>query len=165
MRLCEGGKKVDQRSHLTHPQLEVPEAAAKKAGNDFTLSSQRKGFRRFHTEETKDLLRRQNEVIDTENAALAEVSRNMFVKFSAERVMWETVCHKVALVDALLSLCDYSFSSLDESQSCFPQFVPASATTKPFVKVRPFLSDLFGTFFYFCSFMANIHTNIIEKFY
>ena len=60
----------------------------------------------------------------------------MFARFSSERELWETASHSLAVADALLSLCDYSFVSLDQSQSCFPEFVPASVDTKPFLKVE-----------------------------
>ncbi len=102
-------------------QIEVPESVAnKKVNSDYTLSSQRKGFKRFTTDETRDFLARQVQVDEDEAEALAEVNRKIFCKFSEHKQLWETVVRQVSLTDALLSLYFYSSSLGDDS--CFPEF-------------------------------------------
>ena len=49
------------------------------------MSSQRKGFTRFVTEETQDFLKRHGEVEDLESRALGEVNRKIFSKFSGSQ--------------------------------------------------------------------------------
>lgn len=39
-------------------QLEVPESAARKADSRYELQGQRKGFKRYYTEESRDLIHR-----------------------------------------------------------------------------------------------------------
>ena len=113
-------------------QLEVPDHAASKATEDYTLSSRRKGYTRFVTEETKEFLQRQNETDEMECRALAEVNRKIFAKFSSKRNVWDPIIDAIGFIDALVCLHDYSYG-LDEETSCFPSFEFSS--NKPFLKI------------------------------
>ena len=84
------------------------------------------------TVETKDFLSRQAEVDELESRALSEVSRNIFAKFSSRKDVWDKIINAVAVIDALVSLHDYSYG-LDEESSCFPKFEEFG--NKPFLKV------------------------------
>ena len=96
------------------------------------MASQKKGYKRFVTEETKAFLNRRTELDELESGALSEVSRNLFHKFSSKRNIWDKIIDGVAQIDALVSLHEYSYS-LDEETSCFPTFEDFSL--KPFLKV------------------------------
>ena len=67
-----------------------------------------------------------------ETRALAEVNRKIFYKFSAKRCVWDQIIGALAVLDALLSVHDYSYG-LDEETSCFPKFEIFG--DKPFLKV------------------------------
>ena len=97
------------------------------------MSSQRKGFTRFVTEETHDFLKRHGEVEDLESRALGEVNRKIFSKFSSKRFVWDKIIDALALIDAMLSLHDYSFG-LDEETSCFPTFL--DFVNKPLLTIK-----------------------------
>ena len=97
------------------------------------MSSQRKGFTRFVTEETQDFLKRHGEVEDLESRALGEVNRKIFSKFSSKRFVWDKIIDALALIDAMLSLHDYSFG-LDEETSCFPTFLDFE--NKPLLTIK-----------------------------
>lgn len=116
-------------------QLEVSESVAnKKVNSSYTLSSQRKGFKRFTTEETREFLARQTKVDEDEAEALSEVNRKIFSKFSEHKNLWDKVICQVSLADALLSLYSYSMSLGDES--CFPKFIQDTKPSLKFVKGR-----------------------------
>ena len=112
--------------------MELPDHAVSKATDDYTLSSRRKGYTRFVTEETKEFLRRQSETDEMECRALAEVNRKMFAKFSSKRNSWDPIIDAIGFIDALVCLHDYSYG-LDEESSCFPSFEFSS--NKPFLKI------------------------------
>ena len=113
--------------------MEIPDHATSKVTKDYTMSSQRKGFTRFVTRETKDLLQRQVEVAEIEARALQEVNRTIFSKFSSKRYIWDKIIDALAVIDALVSLHDYSFG-LDGETSCFPTFL--DFVNKPLLNVK-----------------------------
>ena len=114
-------------------QLEVREEAAnRKANSKYTLSSQKKGFKRFTTEETKEFLVRQTKVDEDEAEALSEVNRKIFSKFSEYRSIWQKAISLTALTDGLLSLYLYGMT-LGQDESCFPVF-RAPINGKPYLK-------------------------------
>ncbi|CAG0884130.1 unnamed protein product [Cyprideis torosa] len=62
-------------------QLEVPETAARRASDDYHFTSQRKGFRRFVTTETKALLSRKEAAEERRAEALRDIARRIFKHF------------------------------------------------------------------------------------
>ncbi len=48
---------LQRKFSLQAYQLEVPEHASSKANKEYTMSSQKKGFKRYTTFETKELVR------------------------------------------------------------------------------------------------------------
>ena len=71
-------------------QLEVrDDVANKKVNSKYTLSSQKKGFKRFTTSSTLDFLARHLKVDEDEAEALSEVNRKIFSKFSEYKDTWQ----------------------------------------------------------------------------
>ena len=71
-------------------QLEIrDDVANKKVNSKYTLSSQKKGFKRFTTSETLDFLARHVKVEEDEAEALSEVNRKIFFKFSEYKNIWQ----------------------------------------------------------------------------
>ena len=104
-------------------QIEVPEENCRKVSGDYTLSSKRKGFQRFVTEETKEFLARETKLEALEAEALSEVNRKIFLKFSQNKLIWDKVIYLTSMSDALLSLYLYSNNLGDDEGSCFPEIV------------------------------------------
>ena len=89
-------------------QLEIPENLAKKIPGSYTLSSSKKGFKRFTTEEILEFRERLKEVDEAESRALSEVNRKMFMKFSNYRTEYfDLAINLTSMADALLSLFIY----------------------------------------------------------
>ena len=107
-------------------QIEVPEEFCKKVSAEYTLSSNKKGFKRFVTEETKEFLARQTKLEELEAEALAEVNRKIFRKFSSNKKIWDKVIYLTSKTDALLSLYLYSSNLGDDEGSCFPKILNPS---------------------------------------
>ncbi|XP_063239704.1 DNA mismatch repair protein Msh6 [Bacillus rossius redtenbacheri] len=113
-------------------QLEVTDTAAKKAGRGYELQSQRKGFKRFTTERTKDLLARQISAEDQKKAVLKDLSRRIFSQFSAKYAEWSAAIQCLSVLDVLMAFAEYC---LTEPDTCVPEFVQPSADVQPHVKV------------------------------
>ena len=91
-------------------QLEIPENLAKNLEKSYTLSSNKKGFKRFTTEEIIEFRERQKEVEEAESKALSEVNRKMFMKFSSFRTEYfDLAINLTSMADALLSLFTYRY--------------------------------------------------------
>ncbi|VEL06919.1 unnamed protein product, partial [Protopolystoma xenopodis] len=65
-------------------QIEVPESAVSQVSRSWELASQRKGFQRFRTAETRDWLTQMTAAEDRKDAALRNIMRRIFGKFSKE---------------------------------------------------------------------------------
>ena len=109
-------------------QLEVPESATRKANSGYTLESQRKGkAKRYHTEETRDFLKRLLKAEDDRKAVLKDLSRRIFEKFSKEYTMWKNCVDLIGILDVLVSLAEYGKHS---DNSCVPEFVDSEKVIK-----------------------------------
>lgn len=100
-------------------QLEVAEGAAKKAGSKYTFTSARKGFKRFSTETTKELLRRQMQAEEARANALRDLRRRIFERFGSHYDEWNRAVSGMAQLDVLLAFAEYSRS---EGETCIPVF-------------------------------------------
>ena len=65
-------------------QLEVASGSARKAGSDYELQSQRKGYQRFHTPTTKELYSRQVNAEEQRDAAIKDITRRVFAQFDKQ---------------------------------------------------------------------------------
>ncbi|KAI8437534.1 hypothetical protein MSG28_011837 [Choristoneura fumiferana] len=99
-------------------QLEVPESATKRATSDYHLEGARKGYKRFSTSETKDLLARMTAAEEQKRHVLKDLSRRMFEKFSSKHSLWEGATMCVAVLDILLALAE--FARQQSGDVCLP---------------------------------------------
>ncbi|XP_069702294.1 DNA mismatch repair protein Msh6 isoform X2 [Periplaneta americana] len=127
-------------------QLEVPDSHTKKAGKEYELQGQRKGFKRYWTSETKELLSRQIAAEDQEKNVLKDLNRRIFEKFSSNYEIWNTVVQCLSVLDVLLAFAEYARG--EGGETCIPEFVEPSDEMKPFVKIKdgrhPCVSSLEG---------------------
>jgi len=101
-------------------QLSVSEETLKKMGTPegFQQMSSKKGWRRFWTDEIRDLVADHLEAKAAEEAALASVARRLFSDFSQQYVLWRHAISCAAELDCLLSLAHVSSAS----GMCRPEF-------------------------------------------
>ncbi|XP_066999808.2 DNA mismatch repair protein Msh6 [Anabrus simplex] len=127
-------------------QIEVPDSAARKVGNDYELQSQKKGFKRYWTAKTKELLSRLMTAENQKKNILKDLSRRIFEQFSTKYEQWNTAVQCLAVLDVLMSLAEYSRS--EEGDLCVPEFILPSKDVKPFVKIidgrHPCISSMDG---------------------
>ncbi|XP_043480249.1 probable DNA mismatch repair protein Msh6 [Leptopilina heterotoma] len=97
-------------------QLEVPDSQIKKVNSSYELQSQRKGFKRYYTDETKELLSRQISAEENRDKVLKDLNRRLFAKFSENYDLWNMAVYKIATLDVLMSLAEYSASE----DTCIP---------------------------------------------
>ncbi|XP_033224554.1 probable DNA mismatch repair protein Msh6 isoform X2 [Belonocnema kinseyi] len=103
-------------------QLEVPDSQVRKVNSSYELQSQRKGFKRYYTAEAKELLSRQCEVEEHRDKVLKDLNRRLFAKFSEKYDTWNLAVHKLATLDVLISLAEYSNSDT----TCIPEIFDVS---------------------------------------
>ncbi|XP_050439278.1 DNA mismatch repair protein Msh6 [Adelges cooleyi] len=114
-------------------QLEVPEAASKRAGEGYELQSQRKGFKRYITDRTKELL---DQIISYEEEkidVLKSLRERIFSRFCDKFDDWNNAIQCLATLDVFISLSEYC--RCEEDIICVPKFVPALVDKKPFVEL------------------------------
>lgn len=121
-------------SGKTRYQIEVPESAARLADSSYALQGQRKGFRRYHTEEVKRLAADMASAEEAKEVAVKDIMRRIFENFDRRRCEWERAVRCLSLLDCLLSLAQYSGSLTDSC--CTPRFLPTSSSTGPCLRVK-----------------------------
>ncbi|XP_065095501.1 probable DNA mismatch repair protein Msh6 [Ochlerotatus camptorhynchus] len=104
-------------------QLEIPEGAAKKANSGYTMEGQKKGkngVKRYHTDETREFLKRMMDTEAQRKIVLKDLSRRIFEKFSSSYDMWKTCTNLTGTLDVLTSLAEYARS---EGNMCVPEIL------------------------------------------
>lgn len=103
-------------------QIEVPKKYAAKANQDYVLESQKKDglVKRYHTEETKEFLRRKLILEEQRKDCQLDFLRVIFEKFSKHFELWKKIVMLTAELDCLLSLAQYART---ESIACVPEIV------------------------------------------
>lgn len=101
-------------------QLEIPESNAKRADSSYVLEGQKKGAKRYHTDETKEFLRQMLNAEDRRSSVLRDLSRRMFEKFSNEYKLWKLCIDLTATLDVLTSLATYG---RNQSEACYPEII------------------------------------------
>ncbi|PNF27299.1 DNA mismatch repair protein Msh6 [Cryptotermes secundus] len=114
-------------------QLEVPDSFTKKAGKDYELQGQRKGFKKYWTSETKELLSRQIAAEDQQKTVLKDLNRRIFARFSSYYEIWNTAVQCLSVLDVMMSLAEYVRS--EGGEMCVPEFVMPPEEMKPFLKI------------------------------
>lgn len=103
-------------------QIEVPDSCARLVDSSYQLQGQRKGYRRYYTEEVKRLAAELVRAEEAQETALKDIMRRIFENFDRRRSHWQAAVQSLALLDCLLSLAHYSGSLPDTS--CTPRFLP-----------------------------------------
>ncbi|KAL9963214.1 hypothetical protein ACROYT_G032392 [Oculina patagonica] len=118
-------------------QLEVPDSI-RKIPDEYTLQSQKKGFKRYWTSQIEEKLA---EIVDAEERreeALKDTMRHVFHKFDQEYKTWDKTVQCLAVLDSLISLASYS--SQGDGPMCRPEIVLPDNTSagdfQPFLEIR-----------------------------
>ncbi|XP_076766173.1 DNA mismatch repair protein Msh6 [Xylocopa sonorina] len=124
-------------------QIEIPDSQVKKIGSGYELQSQRKGFKRYYTAETKEILSKQINAEEHRDKVLKDLNRRIFAQFSDKYDMWSTAVYKLSVLDVLISLAEYALSG----DMCVPEINDGS-DGKVFIDIRDgrhpcILSDTF----------------------
>uniref|UniRef100_A0A914HRU2 DNA mismatch repair protein n=1 Tax=Globodera rostochiensis TaxID=31243 RepID=A0A914HRU2_GLORO len=123
-------------------QMEIPESACHHLTDDFQLTSQRKGYKRYTTNNLQKLVDRLNDAEVNCATISAEVTRRVFADLDARKNKWSSIVHQIATFDCLMALSLYAQSS--SHKMCFPDFV--FEFDAPFVDIQrgfhPSLTDI-----------------------
>lgn len=107
-------------------QIEVPEEVIRRQpGGEmpagYTLSSSRKGVRRYVTDDTRELVARMEKAEEQRERALKDVMRRIFAQFDARRAKWASAARALAHLDALCSLATVSAEGAARGPMCRPR--------------------------------------------
>ncbi|KAB7498351.1 DNA mismatch repair protein Msh6 [Armadillidium nasatum] len=112
-------------------QLEVPEHATKKADNSYELVSQKKGYKRYWTEETKSYLSDTFKAEEDIENSLQDIARRIFEQFDEHHKEWACAVECISVLDVLLSFAKYS-TLVDTTR---PIVTAVHEDLTPFVKI------------------------------
>ncbi len=125
-------------------QINVPDRFSRKADKRYTLESSKKGkdpAKRYHTEETKEFLKRMIQAEDQKKAVLGDIMRKIFEIFSQDYEQWKHLVNLVATLDVLVSLAEYA---RNQNNTCVPEI--SEMSDKPFFElengVHPLMAHL-----------------------
>ncbi|GBM44069.1 DNA mismatch repair protein Msh6 [Araneus ventricosus] len=111
--------------------LEVPEN--RKVPSEFEFQGGRKGFKRYYTKETKDLLARLTSAEESRASALRDITRRIFAHFDQNYKMWKTAVQCISTFDVLISLVLYYKSS--GVPMCRPKFFFPNEDIEPHLEI------------------------------
>ncbi|KAG5451779.1 DNA mismatch repair protein msh6 [Clonorchis sinensis] len=115
-------------------QLEVPDCAVSRVPRDWQLVSQRKGVKRYRTDETTELLGRLIAAEDRKDASLRNILQTIFASFSDHFTLWHSAMRCLAEFDCLLALANYSSNASDVT--CRPEFIDlTNGSQQPFLEI------------------------------
>jgi len=115
-------------------QIEIPESKAKKVPDDFELTSARKGFKRYWSDETKSLLAALTKAEDRKEEALRNSMKSMFKKFDSHYTVWNRAVQCLSILDVLMSLTTYVKNY--EHDMSRPEIVLLDNDSKPFIDIK-----------------------------
>ncbi|XP_077869467.1 DNA mismatch repair protein Msh6-like [Saccoglossus kowalevskii] len=126
-------------------QLEIPESVCKRVPDEFEVTSQKKGYKRYTTDDIKALF---NELVDAEgrrDTALTDTMRRVFAIFDEHYKLWDRTVQCLSVLDVLLSLAQYSQCS--ENDMCRPQIISPTQDMQPYISIvngsHPCISKIF----------------------
>ncbi|XP_059613842.1 probable DNA mismatch repair protein Msh6 [Phlebotomus argentipes] len=123
--------KISVGANKSRFQLEIPEAYAKKAGSEYSLEGQQGKKKRYHTDETRDLVKRITVAEDQKKVVLKDLMRRIFEKFSNNHDLWKQCVSNVAILDVLTSLAEYARNS---RETCVPEIIEGE--TEPLMEIE-----------------------------
>ncbi|CAG7726423.1 unnamed protein product [Allacma fusca] len=131
--LKEVGKKLGTKvvyfgSEKKRFQIEVQDKVS--VPHSYELTSSRKGFKRYHTKETKEFLERTLKMEANREIILKDLMRRVFEKIDSHRDTWKQAICTIASIDVLLSLTRYALS---QDNMCRPKVV---SSENPFINVE-----------------------------
>ncbi|CAK8692796.1 unnamed protein product [Clavelina lepadiformis] len=116
-------------------QLEIPaDVATRKVSHDYEISGQRKGFKSFRTEATKELLKEIEAAEAHRDAAQADSMAIIFREFSKDFEMWKIAIQFLGQTDVLISLSEFSKGA--DGEMCRPEVLMPDEYSQPLLDVR-----------------------------
>lgn len=112
-------------------QLEVSEAAASRANHKYELQGQRKGFKRYYTNESRVLIQQMLTAEEQRNSALKDISRRIFEQFDNHHLLWEKAIKCLAVLDVVLALTAFAA----DQKVCRPRIIPPGSNQRPFLRL------------------------------
>lgn len=109
-------------------QLEVPEARANRAHEEYQLEGSKKGnkpAKRFSTPTSKELLQKMLRTEGERTKIVLDFNRRIFEKFSSKYDQWQQVIHCLTKLDVLCSFAEYA-TSFSGGDICKPSVEPFS---------------------------------------
>ena len=88
---------------------------------DYTLSTQKKGWKRYTTPEIIEIRKDQIEFEDEKRKCLDGINSRMMNKFGSYKRQWRKLISMITQLDCLISLHDYGHGISGES--CFPKLI------------------------------------------
>ncbi|XP_058798739.1 probable DNA mismatch repair protein Msh6 [Phymastichus coffea] len=113
-------------------QIEIPDTQMKKVGRGYELQGSRKGFKRYTTAETKELLGRQIEAEEQKDRVLKDSNRKIFEKFSQHYEKWSNAVYNIAIIDCLISLAKYARTC----DTCIPHIYDDTDNEGIFIEIK-----------------------------
>ena len=101
-----------------------------RADEEYVLSSQKKGFKRYTTSEIEEIRQNQIEFEDNQRKCLDGINARMMNKFGSYKRQWRKLLSVITQLDCLISLHDYGHGISGES--CFPEIITKSK--KPIIR-------------------------------
>ncbi|XP_064652331.1 DNA mismatch repair protein Msh6-like [Lineus longissimus] len=115
-------------------QIEVPDSVSKNVPHQYELKSQKKGYKRYWTDDIEDLFSVMTTAEDRRDVALRDVMRRIFYAFDKKYKMWETVIQCLSVLDVLINLSAYS--RCGDGMMCRPDVISPDEDTRPFIEIR-----------------------------
>ena len=105
-------------------EVEIPADYVKgnKKPKEFEITSQRKGFERFHTQTLKDLVDKLETAEEALKDAMIPFLCAIFTRFHDQKDMWDKILNVLCEIDCLISLS--IASGQQEMQMTRPKLIP-----------------------------------------
>ena len=100
-------------------QLEVPERLTKGLSKRYILSSQRKGFKRYTTDETNELRESYLELQEAVKSRYEGACKAILRDFALHNALWRKLTDRLSILDCLLCLERYSYQQ--DEDWCVPE--------------------------------------------
>ncbi|EIE20176.1 hypothetical protein COCSUDRAFT_18682, partial [Coccomyxa subellipsoidea C-169] len=112
---------VNKDSHL----LDIPDSAAGSVPSSYELVGQKKGWKRYRSPRSADLVRDHTAAQEEREAALSTILQGVVRRFAREHAVWEAAVEAMAELDALMSLAAVADVGSAQGPMCRPRLVPA----------------------------------------
>jgi len=122
--------------------LEFPEKLAKNLPDSYLLTSQKKGYKRYLTDELKKMIEKNDQLEREKNLALNDSVKALFSLFMQQNKIWTQSWHILAILDCYVSLAKFSRGDSYQSQQiefkmCQPEFmVNDEISAKPMLEIK-----------------------------